>query len=395
MKDAPRVALVACYSLLESDPRVTRQIDWLVSAGYTVDTVGLGGLPRPTVRRHYAIRPLRGLLAFRLVRLGIHVLLPRRARFAMLEQARIPRELRSAHGSYDLIVANEIDLLPWVTGVGQRLLATGGRTHVDLHEYHRWAGEGSGRLATSVFGGYHSWLLSRAGSPVVTSRSTVADKLADLYATDFGVARPSVVRNSPARVELDPRPVDPNRIELVYHGFAELARGLHLLVDAMRLSSSRFRLNLMLTGGEEAKHSLAAAAADLGDRVRIVPAVAMDEVSRAINEFDLEVVFIPPTTLSFEYALPNKFFEAVQGRVGLIIGNSPSMVEITTHYGNGVVVDGWTAADLARTLDALDVETVTRLKQASVQCANDLNSEHEGRAFLASVAGQDASTPSS
>ena len=385
MTEERKTALVVCYSVLKSDPRVTRQIDWLVSDGWSVDTLGFGDVPRATVREHFRLGPLRGLFALRPFRLAAHLLLPRRARFALLEQSRIPRKLRGTRDTYDLIVANEIDLLPWITKGAQGLVKSTGRTHVDLHEYHRWASEGSGPLARAVFGGYHAWLLSFAGSPVVTSRSTVAGKLADQYAADFSVERPVVVRNSPAFVPLTPGAVDPHTIELVYHGFAELARGLHLLIDAMRLVDDRFRLNLMLTGGEEAKRSLAEAASDLGDRVRIVPPVAMDEVSSAINSFDLEIVFIPPTTFSFEYALPNKLFEAVQGRVGLVIGRSPSMVEIVEQYGNGVVVDGWAAEDLARTLNGLDVEEVVRLKQNSVACAADLNSYNEGRVFLAAL----------
>ncbi len=127
------------------------------------------------------------------------------------------------------------------------------------------------------------------------------------------------------------------------------------------------------------------AATDLGDRVRIVPPVAMTEISNTINEYDVEIMFYPPTGPNVEFALPNKFFEAIQGRLGVVVGESPMMAELVREYGLGPVVQGWTGADLARTLSELTSDDVAAFKRAAHSAAGALNAEHEGRVFLMAI----------
>jgi hypothetical protein len=61
------------------------------------------------------------------------------------------------------------------------------------------------------------------------------------------------------------------------------------------------------------------------------------------------------------------------------------MAEIVREFGNGVIVHGWSAADLAGALEPLSGARVAELKQASHRAADVLNAEHERRAFLAAV----------
>ncbi|MEV1129864.1 glycosyltransferase [Agromyces sp. NPDC049794] len=397
MNDRPtKAALVVCYSNLATDPRVVRQIDWLVGAGWQVDTLGLGPTPRPDVRHHFPMTELPRLLTSSLIRGVVHALLPKPTRFDVLLGSRIPAQLRPRRGvrgsgPYDLVLVNDIDLLPWALAHGPALVSDdpGARIHLDVHEYHRWAPSPETPFATrALMGGYHRWTTAMIGSPAITSRSTVADGIADLYAADFGIDRPSIVRNSPGYVELAPRAVDPERIELVYHGNAEMARGLDLLIDAVRLLDERYHLNLMLTGSADGRARLRELTRDLGDRVEFHDPVPMADVPAKLNAFDLEVIFYPPTSPNFLHSFPNKFFEAVQGRIGVVIGGSPSMEAIVRRYGNGIIVDGWTAADLARTLNETTVDRIDAAKRAADACAHDLNSDVEGAVFLREVTGE-------
>lgn len=391
-----KAVLVVCYSNLATDPRVVRQIDWLSGAGWQVDTLGLGPSPRPQVRRHFEMTAPSRMLASPLARGAVHAALPKSARFDALLGSRIPRVLRPRRGAkaevaYDLVIVNDIDLLPWVIAHGPALLTDGGaRIHLDVHEYHQWAPSPETPFATrALMGSYHRWTTKMIGSSSIASRSTVADGIADLYAEDFGVERPSVVRNSPQYVELEPRAVDPERIELVYHGNAEMARGLDLLIDAVRLLDARFHLNLMLTGSADGRARLRELTRDLADRVEFHEPVPMSDVPAKLNAFDLEVIFYPPTSPNFLHSFPNKFFEAVQGRIGVVIGHSPSMEAIVNRYGNGIVVDGWTAGDLAKALNETTADQITAAKSAADACAHELNSAVEGEAFLREVTGEE------
>jgi glycosyltransferase involved in cell wall biosynthesis len=385
-----RRALVVCYSNLEFDPRVTRQIDWLATEGWVVDSLGLGAKPTPEIHRHFAFRPAPAYTRTAAAKAAIHALLPHSARFKVLVESQIPRELlrdRPRDG-YDLILVNDIDLLPWVTKQAPALASTTGDAviHLDVHEFHTWAPETDmPRYQRRLLENYHSWLRNHISSPVFTSRSTVADGIADLYAAEFGVERPSIVRNSPAFVEQDPSPVDPDAIALVYHGNAEMARGLDLLIEGFRKMEERFTLTLMLTGSVEGKQTLAELTRDLSDRVTFIDPVPMSEVAERINAFDLEVIFYPPTSPNFLHSFPNKFFESVQGRLAVVVGQSPSMTAIVSRFGNGVVVDGWTSDDLAGAVNALTAEQIETMKRASAACAVELNSDAEKERFLAGL----------
>lgn len=387
-----RRALVVCYSNLETDPRVTRQIDWLTAAGWVVDSLGLGPKPTPQTHRHFAFQPAPAVTRSTVAKGAIHTVLPYRARFRALVESQIPASLereKPASG-YDLIIVNDIDLLPWAVDKGRSLLSAdpNARMHLDVHEFHTWAPEaGMPAFQQRALGGYHSWLRSHISSDAFDTRSTVADGIADLYASEFGFERPSIVRNSPAFVDQQPSPVDPERIRLIYHGNAEMARGLDLLIEAFRQMDERFTLTLMLTGSVEGKDALRRLTADLASRVEFIEPVPMSQVATTINGYDLEVIFYPPTSPNFRFSFPNKFFESVQGRIGVVIGDSPSMTAIVSQYHNGAVVDGWDAADLARTVNALDAEAITALKAGADACARDLNSGAEMKRFLESVGG--------
>ncbi|TAM71930.1 MAG: glycosyltransferase [Microbacteriaceae bacterium] len=383
-------ALVACYSNLEFDPRVTREIDWLTSDGWLVDTLGFGAKPTAATSRHFALRPQPRIVRSSIAKGVVHLTLPHPMRFRLLVESQIPAALEreKPEDGYDFILVNDIDLLPWIVRHGRKLTSNtpDSRIHLDVHEFHLWAAEpGMSALQKWALSRYHAWIRSHIGSPIFRSRSTVADGIAELYATEFGFDRPSTVRNSPAYVDQQPSSVDSSHIELIYHGNAEMARGLDLLIDAFRLLEPRFRLNLMLTGSSAGKRALAELTRDLAERVTFIEPVPMAEVANAINAFDIEVIFYPPTSPNFLYSFPNKFFESVQGRLAVVIGQSPSMEAIVSQYGNGVIVDGWSSQELATALNALDVADIERMKRASGASARDLNSAVERDRFFAGI----------
>lgn len=381
------VALVAVLSEAHSDPRVRRQIDWLTGAGWTVDTIGLGKRPAEVVRDHFALLPQARWVRSRIGAVIVYLVLPRRTKFRLLSGNRIPTEAKNriSTGEYDLIIFDDFDFLPLAKDP-RVLTQAASRTHLhlDIHEY-REPRPRRGSLWRTLTSAYFAWILTLIGDPVFMTRSTVARRISDLYAHDFGIAKPVVVRSSPPYANLAPSPVDPRDIKLIYHGMVSKARGLWEIVDAMRLLDKRFSMTFMLTGNQAIIADLANYASDLEDRVRFVPPVPMTEISAAVNQYDLEVMFFRPTSRNLEFALPNKLFEGVQGRLGLVIGRSPMMVEVVERYSNGVVVSGWTPSDLANALSELTAEQVTALKEASSRAALDLNAEKEGTVFLQTI----------
>jgi len=382
-------ALVVSLSDLRKDPRVTREIDWLASEGWTVDSLGLGSKPTSTMRDHFEMARL-AKWANSLVGKGlIHSFLPYAKRFNLLIESRIPREVsdRVRRGEYDLVLFNDLYFMPWISNKATFSPQRNTRAHLDLHEFHppELAAGSSWRFLVN---GYYRWQRRFVGSPRFRSRSVVANGIADLYAEEFGVPKPTVIRNAPPYTEQPPSPVNPDRIELLFHGTAAWPRGLNQLIEAVRQLDARFALTFMLTGPQDIVAELRTMVEDLGDRVTFAAPVAMGDVTSAINAYDLEVMFYPPTTDNLRFALPNKLFEAVQGRLGIVIGASPMMAEIIEQYSNGIIADGWEAKDLATALNGLTPSHVVAMKAASALAAQELNAEREKESFLRSIQSQ-------
>ena len=382
----PRTALLIAYANIQSDSRVRRQIDWLTETGWSVDTLGLGEHPTEQVRTHFALVDQAPWVQTRAGSAIIFGLLSHRRQFKLVQEDRIPKEAASriSSGEYDLVFFNDYELTPWT---GNKYVFTAealrGRIHLDLHEFRdaRRKRDSAWRILTD---GYYRWARRFIGDPVFNTRSTVATKLADFYSQEFGFEPPTVVRNVPLYTDQAPTPVDPGNIKLLYHGMASWSRGLRELIDAAELLDGRFSVTLMLTENQNMIQKLSELARK-SSRVEIVPPVPMRDVSTAINPYDLEIMFFPPVSRNLKFALPNKLFEAVQARLGLVIGESPMMQEVIRQHDNGRVVQGWTAQDLAASLNALTTDQIVEFKNASHQAAPVLCAETERGAFLNSI----------
>lgn len=382
-----RRILLISYSDLKNDPRVRRQIDWLSGDSWLVDTLGLGIHPANSVDAHFALLPQAPWVRSRLGSALIYGALPAQARFHYLMLKRIPDELltKVAAAEYDCIVFEDYDFLPLLTRA--KVFTPGAlsrQIHLDMHEYRdpRLKLTSVRRVLTDR---YYRWRRSLIGHPAIDTRTTVASRIAELYVDDFGVALPLLVRNSPPREDLAPSAVSEENIRLAFHGMASWARGFKEIFAALPHIDERFSMTFMLTGSPTVIAQVKELARPFGERVTFVDPVPMTEVPSRINEFDLEIIFYQPTAVNLEFSLPNKFFEAIQARMGVVIGQSPMMAQIVDELDVGVVVPGWSADDLAATINGLTTERVRELKDAAHRAADVLNAEAEGSIFLSAI----------
>lgn len=369
---APRRALVICYSPIRNDARVTKQIRWLEGAGYTVDVLSRGPEHPDATGRAFTITEETKRL-----KLIAFAFLPPKLRFKLTVARHMP-DAELADQRWDLIIVNDHHLLPWAVEALQG--KSDGPVVLDLHELY--ADNGTDLVYRLLIARYDDWLLTFIDDPVFTKHLTVAEGIADIYRDDYGLPRPGVIRNIATYEELEPSPVDPDDIVLVHHGYAAVERGIDIMLDAMLEADERFSLVLMVLGDDRSLAPLREHPAVKSGRARFREPVGVDEVARALNEYDLELIFFPPRFPNNKFALPNKFFEAVQGRLGIVIGDSPEIVPFVRERGLGLVVDGWTGSDLAKALNALTAEQIAEFKRASHRSARDLSTVGEGPRFL-------------
>src|SRR5690606_32302142 len=223
--------------------------------------------------------------------------------------------------------------------------------HADLHESFPRLHE-EHEAWTRRISPYQSWLC-RSSLPRCAAVTTVSQRIAQEYTEQFGVDV-GVVTNASPWTDLSPTPVgDP--IRLVHSGACLRNRDLHVLVDAVAAAASGehpapVTLDLYLTPNDPGYlEELRSRAAATGGIVTVHDPVPYAELLTTLNAHDVGVHVLPPVSFNNANALPNKVFDYVQARLGLVVGPTPEMAQLATAHGVGVVTADFTAEALAAT----------------------------------------------
>jgi len=370
MNAKPRLLIVS-FSDISSDARVLKQVR-LFADRYDVTTCGYGDAPDPRVR-HLQLAPEIEFRTWTRTEL-----VARRYRHIYWNQPAVKAvlDLAGSAGRFDVVLADDIDTV----GVALALEPTRG-VHADIHEYApRQYDE---ILVWRVFVAPYVRWMCRQFLPRAGSMTTVGGGLADEYRRVFGLEA-AVVTNATPYAELEPSPVTAD-IRIVHSGAALRNRRLEVIVEAVETSTAPVSLDLYLMGNDpgyvEELRSMTAQSA----RVRVLDPVPYNELIGILNGYDIGIHVIPPTNFNNRWSLPNKFFDYVQARLGLIIGPSPEMASRLSAHGNGAVADGFDADSVRRVLDSLTVDQVRAWKQASHAAAREMSSEVEVLTWQAAI----------
>jgi Glycosyltransferase Family 4 len=366
--------LVISFSNLNTDPRVNRQIRLLathydVTAAGTADpnVDGVKYIPISTTRKPL----LSKALAAAVLKLG------RYEQYYWMDGRAQACRAALAQVQFDVIVANDIATLPLAFSI-----ANGAKVILDAHEYAPRELEDS-PFWRFFFQRYNDYLC-RTYLGRIDAMFTVCRSIAEEYRKVYGVSA-SVLINAPPYLEIAPSTTVPDAIRMVHHGGAAPSRRLELMIEMMDLLDKRFRLDMFLMPSVPAYLKRLSLLAAKGSRVRILPPIPMPQLTRRLNEYDLGVYILPPNSFNNEYALPNKFFEFVQARLGVAIGPSPEMASLIHRYKCGVVAEDFTPNALASKLIQLDRATLDYFKRRSHEAARALSFEENGQVLLRNV----------
>lgn len=164
-------------------------------------------------------------------------------------------------------------------------------------------------------------------------------------------------------------------IHLVYHGAAYRKRSLETLINAVKQSETPCVLHLYLTDPERGYLDELRAIAD--ERVQFHQALEYADLLVQTSRYDVGMAFFPPHDTTLQHALPNKFFEYIQSRLGILAGPSPEMSRLIAEYGMGWVSEGFEEGDLIKMLDGLTRASVELMRAASDSAARELCFEAE------------------
>lgn len=363
----PKQILCVSFSPIHADSRVLRQIEVLREHG-EVTTVGYGQAPAG-VARHIEVPEKAASLPQ--TPLGVMRLALRHHNAVELkapgEKAVRRRVVES--GPYDLVVANDARALPLAFAA-----ADGAPVYADMHE---WAAEERATiLSWRLLVGPYFEALCKKYLPRAAAVTSVSSGLAGLYRDRYGVAT-EVVRSAADFQDLAPTPVDPRTIRLVHSGTADAERNIVELIDAVNQLGDGFTLDLYLLEVPGGHLDVIRKKAASSPRVTVHPPVPPDTLPRVLNQYDLGVFLYPLKTLSHLYHLPNKFFDYVQARLGLVFSPAPEIDAHIGEYGLGLITADTTADALVDALRDVTVDDVTRYKKAANRAARTLSSERD------------------
>lgn len=359
--------LTISFSPLARDARVLRQIAVLAEFG-EVTTVGFGPIPDGASAHIEVPSELPSLpqTPMGVLRLGLRAF--RSAEFSAPAVAFARDALRGQ--TYDLVVANDARALSLAFAA-----ADGAPVWADMHE---WAPEEqshilSWRLLVAPF----MTALCRMYLPRCAAVTTVSPHIAALYEKEFGV-RTEVVRNARPYVALAPSPLDAGRVRLVHSGVAVPERCIETLIDATLQLDDRFTLDLFLVADRDDPYlrQLVQRAGD-SSRITFHEPVSPDALPAALNAFDLGVYLLKPTTTNHRFMLPNKFFDFVQSRVGIVFGSALEIDHLIAEHQLGLTVEGFESSALVRALSALEPSDVEQFKRNTDAAAKALSSESD------------------
>lgn len=366
----PRL-LIMSFSVLEGDARVLKQIREF-SPRYDVTTVGYGPAVDGPVE-HISIPDSlsHADLSGRLITLRRY----RWAYWRLPAMAWVRDALKDRR--FDAVLANELESMPLALAI-----APGRGIHLDLHEYTPLLNAEHDAWRRRIKP-YHEWMARRYAAKA-SSWSTVSGGLVRAYEENFGF-RPDLVTNAAPYAALEPVAVG-SPIRLVHSGACLRNRQLMTMLDAVALTSTEVTFDLYLTPNDPPYlEELRVRAAEIPG-VTVHDPVPYAQLVETLNRYDLGMHLLAPTNFNNTWALPNKLFDYVQARLGVLIGPSPEMVERVEEYGLGAIAEDFTAEALAVRLDALVPASVAEYKANADAHARELSAESQVRVWADRIA---------
>ena len=368
---AKKQILIISFSDLDKDPRVRRQIFSLKDT-HIVTAVGLFDPHVSGVEFLEASFSAANsaTVLLRALQLKLHLF----DRFYREKYALTALRAGLNKRHFDLLIANDIDALPFALDVAQEA-----KVLLDCHEYA--PREFEDQFQWRFFFQSYKEYLCRTYLKRCDSVITVCEGIAEEYKRTFDI-QPHVITNAADYVEMKPSPVADDRIRLIHHGGAIPSRRIELMIRMMNYLDDRFKLTLMLTKNIPAYYQKLLDLGSGNPRIEFREPVAFAEIVAEIHQYDVGVYILEPNSFNNKYALPNKFFEFIQARLAVAIGPSPEMARLVKAHDLGIVADDFEPQTLARLLNGLTREKIEYYKRRTAEAAYELSSEGNRKKIL-------------
>ena len=367
----PKV-LIICYSDVNRDPRVLRQLDFFERKGFQIVLSALdyqGPLPFfPLTRPKKA--------PYRALKLGVMVGRLNRLRVWDFMRHSSAVDILNSNKDLDLIIANDAET--WPLGSFLKKNSEKAKLVFDAHEFY--PSQFTDNFKWTWFHKRFARFLCEKYIPKADLLITVCDGLAKAYEPHTS-KEISIVLNAPKfESQLIPMPTG-ETIRIVHHGIANRSRKIEKMIEMMDFLDSRFELNFLLMPTDET-YLNELKNLSVGKPIKFLDPVPTESIPSFINRFDIGLFYLEPVNFNYTYALPNKFFEFIQARLAIAIGPSAEMKKIVKRETLGVVSEEFDVKELASSLNSLTSQDIDQFKANTNQVANKYSADQHDEFYL-------------
>ena len=371
----PRICILV-FSQVAYDSRVLREITY-ASREFSVDVIGYGDWSPPQGVRYFQLpktKRSRAWLARYTAALVMGKLVPSTydRLFWMKKEYVAARQLLE-RGNYDLIHANDWDALPVAVRAAE---GSGTKVLFDAHEYTPEQ-EADKTLWRWLVKPYRMQLF-KTYLPGIHSMTTVSEGLRDLYRQHWG-KDPVVVMNARPFRAFKFKAVDPDCIQLVYHGYALRMRYLEDYIQMMPHLPQNYKLNMLAVAGDapylESLKKMAESVAP--GRVTFYGQMPSDKLVEWVSRFDIGLPSGRVLNMNTQFTLGNKFFDYVMAGLAVLVSPQPSYERLIVAHGIGLVSASPEPLDMAKALQGSSISEIDDMKKNSLKLAQILNAESE------------------
>jgi hypothetical protein len=372
--EARKRFLIVSLTEIAKEPRVARQIRVLSEFG-TVETIGFGDKP-VGVSRHQSLDkpqgikfgryelksiPMYGLTVFAML-LHLHALT------GLLLPGAYQLRRKLGKTEFDVLIVRDLQPLVVVNKY-----FTKKPVWVDLPEFTPRQNESS-KLWRILFAPFYRWAGKRL-LPLAKKSTTVGNNIALEFHRSFGI-EPIVIRNAANyHKPFKQKESSYDVVRFVHSGAAIRSRNLMQIMKGISLLDEDFQLDLYLVKTDQSYFGELSDFALTTNNCRVHEPVSQNNLIETLSEYDVSIVFIPPSNFNQTNSLPNKLFDAIQARLAILASPSNEIAAIVNKFEIGIVAEGFNANDIYAAAKAFVPESLNLYKSNSEVAARELSGE--------------------
>ena len=140
---------------------------------------------------------------------------------------------------------------------------------------------------------------------------------------------------------------------IIHHGFLTFGRGIELLIETLNLKNTVNDDAVFVFLGYGPLVGMIEASAKINKYIFYHGPVDSIKLNKILSSADVGIHLAENICLSYEYSLPNKFFEFANAGLPLITANLQDMRNMVEHYQNGLIIKDYDSNSIVKTIEEI------------------------------------------